>query len=134
MWLCNPLSLLRRVVQVTEILLFPELVEKVAYKSGQNKIIILQKNKEKKSPSGTGEEVREIPAILVDTEPCGRGPGKGEVVCSRLLRAKKPQVRFEPNDENPCSAPIGNNFLCSQNSLYFGSAVDIWVSRLTNKK
>ena len=29
--------------------LFPELVEKVAYKSGQNKIIILQKNKEKKT-------------------------------------------------------------------------------------
>lgn len=49
LWLCNPLSLLRRVVQVTEMSLFPELVEKVAYKSGQNKIIILQKNKEKKT-------------------------------------------------------------------------------------
>ena len=133
MWLYNPLSLLRRVVQVTEIPLFPELVEKVACKSGQNKIIILQKNKEKK-PKWVGEEVREIPAILVDTEPCGRGPGKEEVVCSWLLRAKKPQMKFEPKDENPYSAPVGNNFLCSQNWLYFGSAVDLWVSRLTNKK
>lgn len=60
------------------------------------------------------------PAILVDKEPCERGIGKGEVVCQLLLRGEKSQMKSELEDENPHSAPRGNNSSCSCSWLLFG--------------